>query len=157
MLSRTRSPFSLVEESRERKRNSAIDNPANTNNVSVYPVGLRILIQCSRAESNIVVNSALKLSRLATTNRQIAANSQESSFLKSCYLCMKQLSLKKDVYMYRGDQGFCSVECRCRQIFMDEMREIEASTKAILASYRHSQLSGPIRKFGGRREITAAV
>ncbi|KAJ6355813.1 hypothetical protein OIU78_004025 [Salix suchowensis] len=22
--------------------------------------------------------------------------------------------------MYKGDRGFCSKECRCRQIFMDE-------------------------------------
>ncbi|CAA6659287.1 unnamed protein product [Spirodela intermedia] len=34
--------------------------------------------------------------------------------------------------MYRGDQGFCSVDCRCRQISLDERRELEAAAKARL-------------------------
>ena len=37
----------------------------------------------------------------------------------------------------RGGQGFCSVECRSRQIYLDEMREIEASTKKMLDSLRN--------------------
>lgn len=35
----------------------------------------------------------------------------------------------------RGDQGFCSIECRDRQIVLDEMRELEISTKQMVASY----------------------
>lgn len=34
----------------------------------------------------------------------------------------------------RGDQGFCSIECRERQIFLDEMKELEASRKNFLKS-----------------------
>jgi len=41
-------------------------------------------------------------------------------FLSACYLCKRQLSHGKDIYMYRGDKAFCSVECRFRQISMDE-------------------------------------
>lgn len=41
-----------------------------------------------------------------------------------------------DGYLCRGDQGFCSVECRNRQIVLDEMRELESSTKQMVASYR---------------------
>ncbi|XP_061982722.1 uncharacterized protein LOC133702399 [Populus nigra] len=82
--------------------------------------------------SNVVTKSALKTHRL-----QVQASSIEYCYLKSCYLCNKILSLDKDVYMYRGDQGFCSIECRNRQIVLDEMRELEASGKERLKSYEH--------------------
>ncbi|KAG8087475.1 hypothetical protein GUJ93_ZPchr0010g9788 [Zizania palustris] len=49
------------------------------------------------------------------------------SFLKACYLCRRELSPTKDVYMYRGDQGFCSEECRWQQIVVDEAREHDAA------------------------------
>ncbi|KAF8387883.1 hypothetical protein HHK36_026545 [Tetracentron sinense] len=61
------------------------------------------------------------------------------TFLEECFLCKQTLLPGKDIYMYnlicvmfytvityRGDRAFCSVECRCRQISMDEesvMRE----------------------------------
>lgn len=37
----------------------------------------------------------------------------------------------------RGDQGFCSVECRNRQMALDEIRELESSTKRMVKSYRN--------------------
>ncbi|ERN12550.1 hypothetical protein AMTRI_Chr01g136510 [Amborella trichopoda] len=43
-------------------------------------------------------------------------------FLKFCYLCRKKLH-GRDIYMYRGDKAFCSVECRCQQILSDELKE----------------------------------
>ncbi|KAJ1268688.1 hypothetical protein BS78_07G154000 [Paspalum vaginatum] len=49
------------------------------------------------------------------------------SFLKACYLCKRELCPDKDVYMYRGDQGFCSEECRWHQILVDEACEREAA------------------------------
>ncbi|KAB5537369.1 hypothetical protein DKX38_014902 [Salix brachista] len=42
------------------------------------------------------------------------------AFLDQCFLCGQKLLFGKDIYMYKGDRGFCSMECRCRQIFMDE-------------------------------------
>eukprot|EP00253_Pinus_taeda_P023538 PITA_23538 len=44
-------------------------------------------------------------------------------FLSACYLCKCQLNHGKDIYMYRGDKAFCSVECRYQQILMDERME----------------------------------
>ncbi|KAK4433909.1 FCS-Like Zinc finger 15 [Sesamum alatum] len=41
-------------------------------------------------------------------------------FLDHCFLCKHKLLPAKDIYMYKGDRAFCSVECRCRQMFMDE-------------------------------------
>ncbi|XP_059632749.1 FCS-Like Zinc finger 15 [Cornus florida] len=43
-----------------------------------------------------------------------------SSFLDQCFLCKHKLLPGKDIYMYKGDRAFCSVECRCKQMFMDE-------------------------------------
>lgn len=39
-----------------------------------------------------------------------------------------------DGVICRGDQGFCSVECRNRQIVLDEKRELESSTKRMVSS-----------------------
>lgn len=43
-------------------------------------------------------------------------------FLSYCHLCRKQLH-GRDIYIYRGEKAFCSPECRCRQIAMDERKE----------------------------------
>ncbi|KAK6944714.1 Zf-FLZ domain [Dillenia turbinata] len=59
-----------------------------------------------------------------------------SDFLSSCHLCRKRLQ-GKDIYMYRGEKGFCSTECRYRQIVMDERKEhcrSEASRSAVEVS-----------------------
>ncbi|KAI3938893.1 hypothetical protein MKW92_012516 [Papaver armeniacum] len=45
-----------------------------------------------------------------------------SDFLSSCYLCRKKLH-GKDIYMYRGEQAFCSTECRYQQIASDERKD----------------------------------
>ncbi|CAK7352370.1 unnamed protein product [Dovyalis caffra] len=45
-----------------------------------------------------------------------------SDFLSSCHLCRKKLH-GKDIYMYRGEKAFCSVECRSSQIMIDERKE----------------------------------
>ncbi|CDO98844.1 unnamed protein product [Coffea canephora] len=51
-----------------------------------------------------------------------------SGFLDYCFLCRQKLLPGKDIYMYKGDRAFCSEECRCRQIFMDEEETIKAKT-----------------------------
>ncbi|CAL9750293.1 unnamed protein product [Musa acuminata subsp. burmannicoides] len=48
------------------------------------------------------------------------SSTQGSTFLEYCSLCRRKLQEGQDIYMYRGDRAFCSEECRCRQIFMDE-------------------------------------
>ncbi|WOK92077.1 hypothetical protein Cni_G00768 [Canna indica] len=76
--------------------------------------GLRILIQhlSNNSNSKVVTNCSSSLSK-----------APQSGFLKACFLCNKELSPHSDVYMYRGDQGFCSEACRSRQILLDETRE----------------------------------
>ncbi|XP_043705251.1 FCS-Like Zinc finger 17-like [Telopea speciosissima] len=126
---------------------------------SAYPTGLRILIERSRGEPNIVCKSTMTWRKrrpiTAGAQRAVSFNSGEIEFksLKTCHLCQKRLSPNKDVFMYRGDQGFCSVECRSRQIFLDDMREIEASTNAMLSSSSSSpcRSSRRVRDSGWRR------
>ncbi|CAK8563707.1 unnamed protein product [Lathyrus sativus] len=48
-----------------------------------------------------------------------------SSFLQQCFLCNKKLLSEKDIYMYKGDKAFCSVDCRCKQILTDEEEAIQ--------------------------------
>lgn len=43
-------------------------------------------------------------------------------FLSSCHLCRKNLQ-GRNIFMYRGEKGFCSTECRYRQIVIDERKE----------------------------------
>ncbi|EXB76740.1 hypothetical protein L484_002533 [Morus notabilis] len=52
-----------------------------------------------------------------------------SDFLSSCHLCRKKLH-GKDIYMYRGEKGFCSAECRSSQIMMDERKEQQCRSEA---------------------------
>ncbi|CAL5199166.1 unnamed protein product [Lathyrus oleraceus] len=56
-----------------------------------------------------------------------------SNFLNSCHLCGKNLH-GKDIYMYRGEKGFCSTECRSSQIMMDERKERCGSEAVELSS-----------------------
>lgn len=57
-----------------------------------------------------------------------------ADFLSACNLCKRQLSHGKDIYMYRGDQAFCSVECRDQQILMDERMETFSPPSSFIAS-----------------------
>ncbi|KAI3996213.1 hypothetical protein MKX01_011795 [Papaver californicum] len=137
--------------SEQTMRNSLISNEASSS--SSNSVGLRILINnhSNSPQKSILVNHTFRLSVLASTY------SQDSCFLKACGLCKKKLSPQKNVYMYMGDQGFCSVDCRSRKIVRDEIREIEASTKKILSSSPHCPKNVRIRLPSHRNRISATA
>ncbi|XP_050265582.1 FCS-Like Zinc finger 5-like [Quercus robur] len=44
-------------------------------------------------------------------------------FLRACSLCKRRLFPGRDIYMYRGDSAFCSLECRQQQMNLDERME----------------------------------
>lgn len=46
-----------------------------------------------------------------------------NAFLSLCYSCNKKLEEGKDIYIYRGEKSFCSMECRSREILIDEAME----------------------------------
>ncbi|KAK3017881.1 hypothetical protein RJ639_004685 [Escallonia herrerae] len=51
----------------------------------------------------------------------------DDGFLSCCYLCKKKLH-GLDIFMYRGEKAFCSAECRCKQISIDERKEKKRSS-----------------------------
>ncbi|KAK6941213.1 Zf-FLZ domain [Dillenia turbinata] len=73
-----------------------------------------------------LVSSGVFSSSSAIQNDKVESSfrtaSSGSYFLESCFLCKKQLQ-GQDIYMYRGEKAFCSVECRCKQISSDEHKE----------------------------------
>lgn len=44
-------------------------------------------------------------------------------FLRTCGLCNCRLAPGRDIYMYRGDTAFCSLECREKQMKQDQRKE----------------------------------
>ncbi|KAI9127271.1 hypothetical protein K1719_001830 [Acacia pycnantha] len=61
-----------------------------------------------------------------TSSRNLSVSSPiYGSFFESCFLCKKPLEDNRDIFMYRGDIPFCSVECRQEQIESDEAKELE--------------------------------
>ncbi|GLJ10826.1 hypothetical protein SUGI_0135950 [Cryptomeria japonica] len=131
-------------------------------------VGLSIVIDnLNNADNNIVSPSCVSKMQILNKSMQVAAQCKEPGnfkqktapaasslpsvpsplpaidFLDACYLCKKSLGPGKDIYMYRGDRAFCSVECRWQQILTDERNEkcSSAAIKAVTAS--------PSRRSGG--------
>ncbi|KAL8204435.1 hypothetical protein R6Q57_010058 [Mikania cordata] len=51
------------------------------------------------------------------------AGGGKTHFLEACTLCSKPLAHNNDIFMYRGNNPFCSQECRQEQIEIDEARE----------------------------------
>ncbi|PKA64523.1 hypothetical protein AXF42_Ash007268 [Apostasia shenzhenica] len=67
-------------------------------------------------------------------NSHWAVNSSEHSppfpskdFLSFCFSCKKKLEEGRDIYMYRGEEAFCSSVCRDQEISMEEEMEMEKS------------------------------
>ncbi|KAJ0979780.1 hypothetical protein J5N97_015254 [Dioscorea zingiberensis] len=90
--------------------------------------GLGVVLEGQRSgmtKSPQILNKVTNMKHSSTALRSSSnihdqASSMTSSFLQSCFLCHRRLSHSKDIYMYRGDRAFCSEECRCMQIRMDE-------------------------------------
>ncbi|KAK9011709.1 hypothetical protein V6N11_039792 [Hibiscus sabdariffa] len=66
----------------------------------------------------------------AFTSQVVDVTTTTAPFLRSCWLCNRRLAPARDVYMYRGDTAFCSVECREKQMKKDERKE-KLNIKAI--------------------------
>ncbi|KAG0471313.1 hypothetical protein HPP92_015859 [Vanilla planifolia] len=55
--------------------------------------------------------------------RRYLSDHAASHFLKTCGLCNRNLGPGLDIFMYRGEFAFCSVECREKQMMEDEKKE----------------------------------
>ncbi|KAL4278693.1 hypothetical protein GQ457_03G033060 [Hibiscus cannabinus] len=74
-------------------------------------------------------------------------------FLRSCCLCRRRLVPGRDIYMYRGDSAFCSLECRQQQMNQDEKKE-----KCSVASKKQAAATSAARSgVSAKGETVAAV
>ncbi|URE00544.1 PPR repeat [Musa troglodytarum] len=160
MLPRTWSIFHVGEEGGEAPKTgeavgAAIGRLESSKGTCQRLEGLRILIQNSGRRSNVVINSSL---RSCMPHHLTKASAPQIGFLKACFLCRKELSPHKDVYMYRGDQGFCSEECRQDQILLDERTEAEASARGTMKPpLRRPAAANKVQESDRRRRIVAAA
>ncbi|KAJ8509711.1 hypothetical protein OPV22_000145 [Ensete ventricosum] len=85
--------------------------------------GLSVILletQKSFPKDTHIISKTCFLNNATFSFSSTSASARRSTFLEHCCLCRGKLQQGKDIYMYRGDRAFCSEECRCRQIFMDE-------------------------------------
>ncbi|XP_059433099.1 FCS-Like Zinc finger 5-like [Corylus avellana] len=76
-------------------------------------------------------------------------------FLHTCGLCKRRLAPGRDIYMYRGDTAFCSLECREQQMKQDERKE--KCTVASKKDGRHGSPSTASAKASSKSETVAAA
>uniref|UniRef100_A0A7N0ZYD2 FLZ-type domain-containing protein n=1 Tax=Kalanchoe fedtschenkoi TaxID=63787 RepID=A0A7N0ZYD2_KALFE len=88
----------------------------------------------------LIVRPVIRLSQTMITESLLEPPKTDeivdSCFLKSCHLCHKQLQPEHDIFMYKGDQGYCSEECRSKQISFDEEEELRQSRTRQTATRR---------------------
>lgn len=77
---------------------------------------------------------------------------ETAHFLKACFLCKRRLFPGRDIYMYRGDSAFCSLECRQQQMNQDERKE-----KCSLASKKEAPSSTAGPNVSSKGETVAAL
>ncbi|GAV64149.1 DUF581 domain-containing protein [Cephalotus follicularis] len=71
-------------------------------------------------KATMIINKSCSPSSLSPSTSSSIHSFRTNSFLEQCFLCQQKLLPGKDIYMYKGDRAFCSVECRCKQIILDE-------------------------------------
>ncbi|KAG4929351.1 hypothetical protein AAZX31_17G027000 [Glycine max] len=110
-------------------------------------VGLSVVLEaqksCINKKTPQVINKTTMLMLSSIHNKpspQPSSLFQPPTFLDQCFLCGKRLLPGKDIYMYKGDRAFCSVDCRCKQIFSDEEEAIQKE-KCSLAAMRPTSSS----------------
>lgn len=98
---------------------------------------------------------------VSTRNRRKSADFLETAnFLKACFLCKRSLIHGRDIYMYRGDSAFCSLECRQQQMNLDEKKEkcsLVASRKDFMTNSAAAVAGGKGSDVSATSETVAAV
>ncbi|CAL4923077.1 unnamed protein product [Urochloa decumbens] len=81
-----------------------------------------------------------------------------AEFLSCCDMCRRPLD-GKDIFMYRGERAFCSMECRYHAIVSDEFQEKETERKRRVSSSaadgmpRKADMAGSPCSSGGGGQI----
>ncbi|KAL5209338.1 hypothetical protein ABZP36_004961 [Zizania latifolia] len=79
---------------------------------------------CTRRAARLEVSELDCSGRCATSlcGSGAGAAFRVAEFLSCCDLCRRRLD-GKDIFMYRGERAFCSMECRYHAIVSDEFQE----------------------------------
>uniref|UniRef100_A0ACD5WRB2 Uncharacterized protein n=1 Tax=Avena sativa TaxID=4498 RepID=A0ACD5WRB2_AVESA len=121
-------------------------------------VGLRLIIQLSprQHQQQRPPLAVLRSSCLRSSPPLGASKCQKSlgdrpfvgpEFLKYCLCCCKKIDDDMDVFVYKGDQAFCSAACRGQHMAREERREIEILVRKRRDAF-HSRRAAP-GKIGG--------
>lgn len=73
-------------------------------------------------ETDIDISESIFSAASPVSHHSTFSNDQAVDFLSKCFQCGRLLADGKDIFMYRGDQAFCSQECRYKQIAADERK-----------------------------------
>ncbi|XP_023549914.1 uncharacterized protein LOC111808265 [Cucurbita pepo subsp. pepo] len=91
----------------------------------LFDIGGAAVAEPQQVENPSTVFDHRLLFMLSSSNNR--RNSDEfpwsSNYLRVCCLCRRSLVAGRDIYMYKGDSGFCSAECREQQMNQDEAKE----------------------------------
>ncbi|KAF8411500.1 hypothetical protein HHK36_004052 [Tetracentron sinense] len=129
--------------------------PQNPTNDGQKPVGLD---GSARQDAGVGGSDGFDHRFLSTTvsPRNQRRNSPDyvetAHFLRACGLCNRRLAPGRDIYMYRGEVAFCSLECRQQQMNHDERKE-----KCSLASKIEAVSSTPGSEASSNGERVAAA
>ncbi|KAE8730930.1 Multidrug and toxin extrusion protein 1 [Hibiscus syriacus] len=125
-------------------------------------VGLSVVLENQNSSSNIisqknpqVISKTSMLITTATSGKVSFINPPSNyavpPFLQQCFLCKQNLLPAQDIYVPVRDRGFCSVECRCRQILMDEEETLKKPNCSFAAMKPSSSASRRRRETGRSR------
>ncbi|KAK9272589.1 hypothetical protein L1049_002963 [Liquidambar formosana] len=81
---------------------------------------------------------------------------ETAHFLRTCGLCNRRLAPGRDIYMYRGDTAFCSLECR-EQLMKQEEGKAKCSVASSMKGERHAASSTATSKASSKSETVAAA
>ncbi|OIT35917.1 PREDICTED: uncharacterized protein LOC109242732 [Nicotiana attenuata] len=85
---------------------------------------------------------------------------ETANFLRTCGLCNRRLAPGRDIYMYRGDTAFCSMECREQQMKQDERKEksnYKRNSNKTENHHNHSELPSANSETSSKSETIAAA
>ncbi|CAN4076574.1 unnamed protein product [Withania somnifera] len=93
-------------------------------NAKVTHIFCDCILECHNSELPIFCKNANEKTVLTevTDSSEVLTSFPSSDFLRFCCSCKKQLD-GEDIYMYRGEKAFCSLDCRSKAILIDEEME----------------------------------
>ncbi|KAI4345218.1 hypothetical protein L6164_012360 [Bauhinia variegata] len=104
------------------------------------------------------VSSATHGGSAATTTCIPIQQHSTPHFLRTCGLCKQHLAPSRDIYMYRGDTAFCSLECREEHMKVEERKDkAKVSSKSNYKKQDHHTSSSNSKPSNSTKAPTMAA